>query len=255
LTVYADGSLHFSDPRAGRDERRTVSQARIRSLQEALTRPEWQEVAFYGQPVPDGFTITVQGGDKYTGYAIPSSTPVELPPILAEVLSLLNDLWPENDHWQPIEPWQETDPLLREPAAEAPASLEPRLVELRGEDTLITYSTNSGEQQLTYQGSLLTSSRDQQKLTLSGEEIRPEDLEIGTMIHVLLESASSGDYMLDLLLPNFYPNLSRSKEWRFDTLAILTRVEGGIVPPNLRTGAVQSYQVLGLQGTARLVEL
>ena len=98
LTLHGDGTLRLSDRRFNTNETRKVSRSRVRSLQAALSKPEWQEVEpFYGQPVFDGYTETIEGGGKRTGIASPSVEPVTIPPILGDVLGRLHNLWPAAD--------------------------------------------------------------------------------------------------------------------------------------------------------------
>ena len=71
LTVHGDGTLRLSDRRFNTNETRKVSRSRVRSLQAALSKPEWQEVEpFYGQPVFDGFTETIEGGGEAHGHSL-----------------------------------------------------------------------------------------------------------------------------------------------------------------------------------------
>jgi hypothetical protein len=74
LTVRGDGTLRLSDRRFNTNETRKVSRTQVRLLQAALSRQEWQEVEpFYGQPVFDGFTETIEGGGKRTAIVSPSA--------------------------------------------------------------------------------------------------------------------------------------------------------------------------------------
>jgi hypothetical protein len=98
LTVHVDGTLHLVERRLNRNEMRQVPQHHLHPLQDAFARSEWHDVErFYGQPIPDGFTIGITGGGIQTGFAAPSSTPVVLPPILNEVVAHLAALWPSDD--------------------------------------------------------------------------------------------------------------------------------------------------------------
>ena len=98
LTVRADGTLHL-DRIGGEGETRTVPPENVRPLIEALAKPEWQEVEdHYGVAVPDGYTIVVEGGGKQTSVAIPSEITEPTPPVLDEVLALLEGLWPVEDN-------------------------------------------------------------------------------------------------------------------------------------------------------------
>jgi hypothetical protein len=104
LTVRADGTLHL-DRTASKGETRTVPRERVRPLIDALSKPEWQEVeSSYGVEVPRALTIVVQGGGKSTTVAtlVPELELESPPPILEEVLSLLENLWPvEEDVVEP----------------------------------------------------------------------------------------------------------------------------------------------------------
>src|SRR3712207_7042780 len=80
LTVHGDGTLRLSDRRFNTNDTRKVSRTQGRPLQAALSRSGWEEVEpFYGQPVFDGFTETIEGGGKRTAIF---SASVELGTIL-----------------------------------------------------------------------------------------------------------------------------------------------------------------------------
>lgn len=230
LTVRADGTLRFSDLRFNRRETRKVPRARVRPLRNALDKPEWQEVEpFYGQPVPDGFEISVEGGGKRTGMASPSAEPVEVPPVLEEVLGHLNDLWP-------------ADGIVTEP----PGSPEPNLFRLEGEDVEITYGVLRARREfLDYRDG-------QRDLSFSGEqgEIDSFESRIGKMLTVELnhdEVIADADLItLTLLLPRI--NLEGQGR-SFETLAIQTTHLTGF-GPRPAEGAQQLYEVLPLRGTA-----
>lgn len=230
LTVRADGTLRFSDLRFNRNETRKVPRARVRPLRDAFDEPEWQEVEpFYGQPVPDGFEILVEGGGKRTGIASPSAEPVEVPPVLEEVLGHLNDLWP-------------ADGVVTEP----PGSPEPNLFRLEGKDVEITYGVLRARREfLDYRDG-------QRDLSFSGEEGEIDSFEsrIGKMLTVELnhdEFIADADLItLTLLLPRI--NLEGQGS-SFETLAIRTTHLTGFRPQPAE-GAQQLYEVLTLRGAA-----
>ena len=129
-------------------------------------------------------------------------------------------------------------------------SNQPNLFELTGEYTQIriTYSTTSitGQPQFHYQ--------DQQRdLTFTGGDIRSLDSEIGMLITVTLEVIPDLHTLtLTLLIPQI--NLDEGNESSFSTQAILTTHLTSIGGPNLVKGPLQTYEVVALEGTARLVE-
>ncbi len=164
LTVRGDGTLRLSDRRFNKNETRKVSRSRVRSLQAALLRPEWQEVEpFYGQPVFDGFTETIEGGGKRTAIVSPSVEPVTIPPILGEVLGRLHDLWPAAD---PLA----TDEVVTEP----PKFPEASLFELEGEGVQIAYGI------LRQRREFLDYQDEQRELTFSGEKGRSSRSKAGS---------------------------------------------------------------------------
>jgi hypothetical protein len=126
---------------------------------------------------------------------------------------------------------------------------QPNLFELTGEYTQIqiTYSTTSitGQPQFHYQ--------DQERdLNVTGDDIRSLDSEIGMLITVTLEVIPDLHTLtLTLLVPQI--NLDEGNESSFSTQAILTTHRTSIGGPNLVKGPLQTYEVVALEGTARLV--
>ena len=123
---------------------------------------------------------------------------------------------------------------------------EPNLFELTDYGTSVTYSTTSiaGQPQLTY--------RDEaRELSFSGPEIETLDIGIGVLVTVTLEVVPDSDTTtFSLLLPAI--NLDDG-ETAFETQGILTTHRSSIGGPGLLRGALQTYSVLPLRGTARLV--
>jgi hypothetical protein len=113
----------------------------------------------------------------------------------------------------------------------------------------ITYDETSldGQPQLTYRVFQGPPTR-----TFRGDQIRTTESEIGTQVTVTLQAVADGDSsLLTLLLPTV--NLEGTSEQICETFAIFTTVRGSIAGPNLVTGAVQSYNVVKLEGTAQFV--
>jgi hypothetical protein len=230
LTVHADGTLRFSDLRLNRSETRKVPRAQIRPLRNVFDRPEWQEVEpFYGQPVPDGFEIVVEGGGRRSGLASPSAEPVTIPPVLEKVLGHLRDLWPADG--------AVTDP---------PGFPEPNLFQLEGKGVEITYGVLRARREfLDYRDG-------QRELSFSGEagEIDSFEGRIGKLLTVELNHdefiADANLITLTLLLPRINPE---GQESSFETIAIRTTHLTGF-RPGPAEGAQQLYEVLPLRGTA-----
>ena len=128
---------------------------------------------------------------------------------------------------------------------------EPNLFVLQGveqkyRDVNITYSTTGfiGQPILNYEDSNGTRS-------FIGDEIRTQETEIGTTVTVTLEAVPDLRVVtLTLLVPEI--NLDGSPR-EFETIAIRTTHKTTIGGPGLIKGAVQSYEVIDLNGTARCV--
>jgi hypothetical protein len=126
---------------------------------------------------------------------------------------------------------------------------QPNLFELAGEYTRITYSTTSitGQPQFHYQDN-------QRDLTFTGDDIRLLDTdEIGMLVSVTLEVIPDLHTLtLSVLIPQI--NLKGETESPLSTLAILTTHLISIGGPGLVEGPLQTYEVVALEGTARLVD-
>ena len=85
----------------------------------------------------------------------------------------------------------------------------------------------------------------------TGDGIRTQKTEIGMLVTVLLEAVPDFHAMtLTLLVPTI--NLDGSAR-KFKTIAIQTTSKDTIAGESLVKGAVQSYEVIDLQGTANSV--
>ena len=82
----------------------------------------------------------------------------------------------------------------------------------------------------------------------TGDEIRTLKTEISTMVTVtLVRTIDAGSTELTLLVPNFKPEGSAQE---FKTIAIITTERTSFLPVK---GALDSYEVIHLQGTAENV--
>ena len=125
--------------------------------------------------------------------------------------------------------------------------MAPNLFTLANKHVHISYSTSSitGEPQLSYQ--------DQQaQHTFRGDEIRTQTSEIGTLVTVTLEHIPDLHIItLTLLLPQIE---AARTETAFRTRAILTTHNTSFVGPGVARGALQTYRVIALRGTAEVVD-
>ncbi len=125
------------------------------------------------------------------------------------------------------------------------ASVQPNHFVITGAGIKITYSTTSlnGLPLLTY--------KDQQRnLTFQGDEIRQSDTEIGQQITVTIDEIPDLQTVtFTLLLPDI--NLDEP-EVHFQTIGILTTGRTSIGGPDLVKGALQTYRLKNLKGTAQL---
>jgi hypothetical protein len=124
-------------------------------------------------------------------------------------------------------------------------SPKPNLYELKGEDVQITYATTSiaGRPQLTVEHKGASQS-------FQGEQIRVQEIEIGTLVTVTLEQVP--DLMtvtLTIVLPSV--NLDETGETIVRLHAVRTTTRTSFGGPRLVKGQIQSYDVLPLEGAAR----
>ncbi len=122
---------------------------------------------------------------------------------------------------------------------------EPNLFELHGHDTHITYSTTSvtGKPQLVYRNS-------EQSYNFSGDDIRTQDSELGTLVSVsLVKTIDQGSTSLTLVVPSV--NLAGEQQQPIKTLAVVTKHLVGIQPG--QKGARELYHEVSLEGKAESV--
>jgi hypothetical protein len=125
----------------------------------------------------------------------------------------------------------------------------PNLFELAGDGVKVTYSTSSidGQPRLSYQDA-------ERDLSFAGEEIITQDSAIGHLVTVSLETIpDAAELTLTLLVPDI--NLpAAATESSVAAPALLTTHHSSIGGPALVEGALQSYEVVPLEGTASLVD-
>lgn len=117
--------------------------------------------------------------------------------------------------------------------------------DLHGHGIHVTYSTTSltGQPQFDYQGT-------HGEHTFTGEQIRTEQSELGTLVSVtLVPSIDAIRITFSILIPTF--NMAGQTEQPFKTLAIQMTYAG---PGIIHTGARATYEVFHLHGTAHVVE-
>jgi hypothetical protein len=107
-------------------------------------------------------------------------------------------------------------------------------------DTQISYTTTSITGKPTFNYTDLKGTHN-----FTGDEIRTLKTEIGTMVTVTLKlTVDTGNITLTVLVPDIKPEGSAQE---FKTLAIITTNRTSFLPIK---GALQSYEVICLQGTA-----
>lgn len=119
-------------------------------------------------------------------------------------------------------------------------------IESKYKDVQISYSTTSitGKPIFSYKDSKGSHS-------FTGDKIRTQQTEIGTMVTVTLESIPDLRVTtLTLLVPKI--NLDSSTT-EFKTIAIQTTSKTTIAGEKLVKGAVESYEVINLKGTAKSI--
>lgn len=125
-------------------------------------------------------------------------------------------------------------------------NVEPNLFELHGHDAHITYSTTSvaGKPQLVYRTK-------EQSYSFSGDDIRTQDSELGTLVSVsLVRTIDQGSTSLTLVVPSV--NLAGEQQQHIKTLAVVTKHIVGVQP--LQKGARELYHEVSLEGKAEFVE-
>jgi hypothetical protein len=127
---------------------------------------------------------------------------------------------------------------------------EANVFELRGDDVQISYSARGPFIDQPGLKPTLTYQDDELNLTFTGEQLRTQQSEMGTLVSVSLKiSIDAGGTILTLLLPTI--EMGGKAEQHFDTVAIVTQTFG-ILPG---AGARQTYDVLELEGVARFLPI
>ena len=123
----------------------------------------------------------------------------------------------------------------------------PNLYQLQGHGVSITYSATS------FSGKPLFNYQDMhQTLNFEGDQIRTIDLEIGMLVSVTIRlTVDAGSTTFSVLLPNV--NLVDSQQAHIRTEGITT-VQRFALAPILNRGQTEFYSVVGLTGTAMIVQ-
>ena len=125
----------------------------------------------------------------------------------------------------------------------------PNLYELQGDKVRITYSTSSisGQPQFNF-------SQGRKALHFTGTDIQTGKTLIGTLVTVTIdETPDLKRVLFSLVLPDV--NLQQSgKKANIKTIGIITTIKTSIGGPTLTTGALQTYKVKNLAGTAKIVQ-
>jgi len=124
---------------------------------------------------------------------------------------------------------------------------EPNLFELQGGNIKVTYSTSGiiGQPQFSFK-------RGRTVLNFGGNQIRSEKAAIGTLVTVTIETVPDlRTVLFSLMLP--IVNLQQASKVNLKTIGILTTEKTSIGGPGLVKGALQSYKVIVLAGTAKSV--
>lgn len=124
----------------------------------------------------------------------------------------------------------------------------PNLYELQGDKIVVTYSTSSisGQPQFDLR-------QGRKELHFSGTRIRTEKTQIGTLVSVTVEETPDlKKVMFSLLLPDV--NLQQASKVNIKTIGIFTTTKTSIGGPNAVKGALQTYKVENLKGTAKAVQ-
>jgi hypothetical protein len=127
------------------------------------------------------------------------------------------------------------------------AHSDPNLFTFRGRGVEVSYATSSfsGQPLLTYKDA-------RQSRSFGGPQIRTLATEIGSLVSVTLEQVPDHHTLtLTLVVPEVH---LAGRAVAVTSQAILTTQRTSIGGPRLITGAVQTYRVIALQGTARFVQ-
>jgi hypothetical protein len=124
----------------------------------------------------------------------------------------------------------------------------PNLYELQGDKARIAYSTSStsGQPQFDFR-------QGRKELHFSGSEIQTATTLIGTLVTVTIEDTPDLKRVIfSLLLPDV--NLQQATRVNIKTIGIVTTTKTSIGGPKLAKGALQTYKVASLSGTAKAVQ-
>lgn len=144
-----------------------------------------------------------------------------------------------------MEATMETAPVRTIPETRS-EPVSPNMFELLGRGVAIHFSTTSftGEARLHYQDSC-------REVNASGEELRQEETELGTLVTITLEpDADAGSLLFTVVIPRARVD-GPEREVRIETQGFLTRSRFSRLPTDAQ---LQTYITVPLRGRASQVD-
>ncbi|MDY7226047.1 hypothetical protein [Hyalangium rubrum] len=138
------------------------------------------------------------------------------------------------------------DPAIAPAEPEIQRGIRPNLFDLRNRHITVNFSASS------FSGKPLLQYKDRQReVSASGDEIRQEETEVGTLVTITLEpDADAGALLFTVIIPRAI--IFNRAEIPISTQAIYTRSR---LPPRLPVSTqLQTYEVIPLKGTAAAVD-
>ena len=128
-----------------------------------------------------------------------------------------------------------------------PTDTTPNLYELKGDKLKVTYATTSFTGQPTF-----TLQQGRKTLTFDKKQIQTTRLPIGSLVTVTVETLPDvKTTTFSLVLPDV--NMQDSTKVSIKTIGITTTAKTSIGGPKTVKGAIQTYKVANLSGSARIV--
>jgi hypothetical protein len=129
-----------------------------------------------------------------------------------------------------------------------PTDTTPNFYELQGDKLKVSYTTTGLTGQPTF-----TLQQGRKTLTFDKNQIQTARVPIGSLVTVTIETVPDVKATtFSLVLPDV--NMQNSTKVSIKTIGILTTSKTSIGGPKIVKGAVQTYKVANLSGTARIVK-